>query len=382
MRKRYPVVALVGIVLGGCAERDPTAPEQPSDIEPAFSTSGGGNAGAVYTMTNSAAGNQVLVFPRRANGRLGSPAAYATGGAGTGSGLGSQGALILTDNGRWLLAVNAGSDDVTVFRVGHSGVTLTDRVGSGGDRPISVTAHGELVYVLNAGGASNITGFTLSSRGDLSPIEGSTRPLSTAAPDPAQLAFDPRGRQIVVTEKATNRILTYEVHGDGTVAPAIVHASAGMTPFGFTFSRNRLIVSEAFGGAPNASATSSYILSRGDVDVVSASVGTTETAACWAVVTNNGRFAYVTNTGSGSVSGYRVASNGSLTLLDGDGVTGVTGAGSAPIDAALSVNSRFLYVLNAGSHTISAFRVKSDGRLKSLTVESGLPAGSIGLAAH
>jgi 6-phosphogluconolactonase len=383
MRNRYTLVwSIVGVVLGGCAERDLTAPELATELDPSFSQNGGGSPGAVYTMTNSAAGNAVLVFDRSSDGELGSPTAYATGGSGTGAGLGSQGALILTRNGRWLLAVNAGSDEVSVFRVGSSGLTLTDRVASGGDRPISVTAHGRLVYVLHAGATSNITGFTLSHDGELSPLAGSTRPLSTAAPDPAQLEFDPHGRQIVVTEKATNRILTYEVQSDGTVAPAIVHAAAGMTPFGFTFSRNRLIVSEAFGGAANASATSSYVLGGGDLDVVSSSVGTTETAACWAVVTKNGKFAYVTNTGSGTVSGYRVANDGSLTLLDDDGVTGTTGPGSSPIDAALSVNSKFLYVLNAGNRSISAFRVQADGGLTALAAVTGLPAGSVGLAAH
>jgi 6-phosphogluconolactonase (cycloisomerase 2 family) len=114
--------------------------------------------------------------------------------------------------------------------------------------------------------------------------------------------------------------------------------------------------------------------------VISASVRTTETAACWAVVTRNGKFAYVTNTGSASVSGYRVDHDGSLTLLDGDGKTGTTG--TSPIDAALSRGSRFLYTLDATGRTISGFRVEADGSLVPVGRTPGLPAGAAGLVAR
>jgi len=156
----------------------------------------------------------------------------------------------------------------------------------------------------------------------------------------------------------------------------------GATPFGFAFARNgTLVVSEAFGGAPDASALSSYRLDgAGALHVVSASVGTTETAACWVVITENGRFAYTTNTGSGTVSGYRVHHSGALSLLDPDGVTGTTGAG--PIDMALTNNSRFLYTLDGPAGGISAFRVNADGSLTAQTGVAGLPAGANGLAAR
>jgi 6-phosphogluconolactonase len=140
-----------------------------------------------------------------------------------------------------------------------------------------------------------------------------------------------------------------------------------------------LIVSEAFGGAVNASAVSSYELADdGSLEVISPSVPTTETAACWIVVTRNRHFAYASNTGSGTLSGYRVSRDGGLSLLDPDGVTAVTGPG--PIDMALSVNSRFLYSLNSGDGTISAFRVNHDGSLSPLPGVTGLPSGANGLA--
>ena len=380
--KGRTVLAAIAVVLVGCSDQDVTAPEPAAEVEPAF-TLGHGRAGAVYVMTNDPSENEVLVYRRSGDGTLGDPEPYSTGGAGTGAGLGSQGALILSSWGNLLLAVNAGSNELSVFRRGHSGLTLTDRVSSGGEMPISVTSLGPLVYVLNAGGDGNITGFWLTWHGKLYPIPGSARPLSGSGTGPAQIEFAPTGRQLVVTEKNTNLILTYDLRWDGRLTGPTSHPSSGMTPFGFAFAkRDLLVVSEAFGGATDGSATSSYRLTRSGPELLSGSVGTTETAACWAVVTHNGRFAYVTNTGSGTVTGYRIGHDGSLALLDADGETGETGEGSSPIDAAFSRNSQFLYVLTGGNGGVSIFRVRHDGGLAPVADGvSGLPAGAVGIAA-
>lgn len=190
------------------------------------------------------------------------------------------------------------------------------------------------------------------------------------------------GDLLVVTEKATNKIVTFRVDRDGLPSQAQVHNSNGPTPFGFAFGkRDQLFVSEAFGGAANASATSSYdVDGGGGLTTISGSVATHQTANCWVVVTSNGRFAYVTNTGSGSISGYRIAQDGKIALLDANGQTAITGGG--PIDLALSVNGRFLYSLNSGTNTLGAFRVESDGSLTPLPFVVGLPASANGLAAH
>jgi 6-phosphogluconolactonase (cycloisomerase 2 family) len=195
------------------------------------------------------------------------------------------------------------------------------------------------------------------------------------------VSFDPTGRTLVVTEKDTNRIDTYEVGSDGLAVGPRIQPSAGQTPFGFAFDkRGHLIVSEAFGGAPDASAVSSYAVTDGVIDPITASASTTETAACWIVVTRNGRFTYTSNTGSDSISGYAVSRDGELRLLDPDGRTAETGAG--PIDMALSRKSRFLYSLNSGDGTIDGFRVRRNGSLKPVGGASGLPDGASGLAAR
>ncbi|MGH2987180.1 MAG: lactonase family protein [Solirubrobacterales bacterium] len=337
-------------------------------------------AGQVYTLTNSPSGNAVKVFSRAGNGSLATAGEFATGGTGTGTGLGSQDALVLER--RLLFAVNPGSDSISSFLVRRNELELIDTDPSGGDQPISLAADNGLLYVLNAGGAGNISGHTVSRHGALSPLVGSTRPLSGADTGPAQVSFDPDGEQLVVTEKNTNLIDTYEVDDDtGVASGPSPQASAGQTPFGFGFDkRGHLIVSEAFGGAPDASAVSSYELEDGVLDPITASAPTTETAACWIVVSENGRFTYTSNTGSGSISGYRIGHEGGLTLLDADGRTGITGPG--PIDMALSHNGRFLYSLNSGDGTLSGFRVGAKGDLTTIGGAAGLPLSATGLVAR
>jgi 6-phosphogluconolactonase (cycloisomerase 2 family) len=332
-------------------------------------------------MSNDAADNTVLIFDRLADGRLVGAGAVATGGMGTGAGLGNQGGLVLTRNERWLLVVNAGSDSISVLEVRRRGLRLVEAEPSGGSRPISVTERRGLVYVLNAA-SDSISGFVLGRDGRLRPLAGSTRLLSTTATDPAQIAFSADGDVLVVTEKATNNIVTFTLDRHGLPGDARVQPSSGMTPFGFAFGkRDQLVVSEAFGGAEDASATSSYELDRGGtLTTISASVGTQQTAACWVAVTPNGRFAYVTNTGSGSITGYAIDVDGTLERLDADGRTALTGDDSAPIDLALTDGGRFLYSLNSGTNTIGAFRVRSDGSLRPLPFTGGLPPGANGLA--
>lgn len=342
---------------------------------PLAASADGRSAGAVFTLSNDAGGNAVVVFARGDDGSLSPAGEVPTGGLGSGDGLGSQGALVLSDDGRWLLAVNAGSDSVSAFAVRGTRLRLADVEPSGGTRPISVTIHRGLVFVLNDG-TDTVSGLRLTRRGDLVPIDGSTAGLSGADIAPAQVEFTPDGRKLVVTEKNTNLIDVFSVDRTGGLAGPTTSPSVGQTPFGFAFGpHGELIVSEAFGGAADASALSSYTVERtGALDVVSPSVPDGQTAACWVVVSADGRFAYTTNTGSNSISGYAIGADGSLTLLS----SGPFGTGAGPIDAAVA--GGFLYALNAGTDDISAFAVEGDGSLTSIAGASGLPAASVGLA--
>lgn len=382
MNTRIALVALAGAALAACAPdrgvTNPAALDASLQAERADVGNGGNGPRAVYTITNQTSSNAVAVFARAGDGTLTPAGTFATGGAGTGAGLGSQGAVTLSDDGQFLFAVNAGSNDLSVFRVRGAGLSFASRTPSGGIQPISVTVSGSVVYVLNAGGDGNISGFTLGQNGGLTPIAGSTRSLSGTNVAPAEVAFSPDGRHLIVTEKNTNLLDVYAVDARGVAGARTSVASAGGTPFGFAFGpRDLLLVTEA----ADPGSASSYILGRGgDLRVVSGAVLTHQGAPCWAVVTNDGRFAYTGN-GSGSVSGFSVAPDGAIGLLDPDGATAVIAGGVN--DVALSGNSRYLYVLQVGNApAIHAFRIEQDGRLAPLGPVGGLPVGTRGLAAR
>lgn len=340
----------------------------------------GGIHGAVFTLTNNIGGNEVVAFDRFADGSLGAQRRYSTRGTGTGGGLGNQGALAISDSGRWLLAVNPGSNSVSVFLAFGNYLHRTDTQASGGNTPVSVTIEDDVVYVLNAG-SDNVQGFRLSIYGTLTPIAGSRRALSGTGTAAAQVEFNRDGDLLAVTEKATNRVLTFAVDGDGLLSQARIQNSPAPTPFGFAFGRgDQLLVSEAAGGAAGASTLSSYRLDAdASVDIVSPAVASGQSAACWVVVTRDGRYAYVSNTASANLSTYALG-NGAASLATA--VAATTGAGSSPTDMALDRNSRYLYVLN--NTTIGAFRVGANGALTRIEDQplSGVPAFATGLVAR
>jgi 6-phosphogluconolactonase (cycloisomerase 2 family) len=338
--------------------------------------------GAVYVLSNGSAGNAVLAFARDEDGRLGAAVSYPTGGLGTSGGLGNQGGVILSHDARWLFAVNAGSDNITAFRVTPHGLRRTAVVASGGIRPVSLAAHGDLLFVLNTGGDGNVAGFRIRPNGRLEPIANATRPLSGTAVQAAQVGVTPDGEHLVVTERASSMISVYAVGHDGSLSGPDSQASSGTTPFGFGFDRRgTLVVSEAFGGAAGASAVSSYhVAGDGMIGVVSASVPTTQTAACWIAISGDSRFAYTTNAGSGTVTGYRLDMDGMLTRLQTNGVTATTGTG--PGDLAFGGEGRYLYVRNNASTSISAYLQHHDGSLEPIPGATGLPAGANGIAAR
>jgi len=203
MTKYLGFIALATAALAACEQNRGVTPAAPSEtsLEAQRAGDADGSQRAVYTLTNQVAGNAVAVFHRAADGTLTAAGTIATGGTGTGAGLGSQGAVVLSDDGRQLFAVNAGSNDVSVFNAGPAGLSLASRTASGGTLPISLTVHGNVLYVLNAGGTGNISGFTVGTTGGLAAIQGSTQPLSGTNVGPAQVSFSPDGRRLVVTRR-------------------------------------------------------------------------------------------------------------------------------------------------------------------------------------
>ncbi|HET9863156.1 MAG TPA: beta-propeller fold lactonase family protein [Steroidobacteraceae bacterium] len=348
---------------------------------------GPGAQHAVFVMTNDADANEIVAYERTPYGTLQSPRRYSTAGRGSGGTvdpLGSQGSLTLSDDGNLLFATNAGSGDLSVFRVLGSRLLLTARVPTGGSEPNAVAQHGRLVYVLNTAGSSSVVGFRLNG-GRLSRIHDSQRFLSGNFANSASLAFSPDGHFLVVTERTTNSIDVFRVQPDGRLSDINVNASAGPGAFSAVFAPDgTVIVAETGSGAPLGSAISSYrIGADGKLLPVSVSLPTLGDANCWNVVTPDGRFVYTSNAGSSSIAGFAIEAHGELHPI-GSTIVGVNPAGSTNLDIAVSVDGRFLYSLNAASGTVGAFAINRDGSLTSLGVRGGLPAlaGLNGIAAN
>lgn len=364
--KHWVAIVFVGLLFSACKKND----------------HGHGNdklRGHVFTLSNQTKANQVLDFERATDGTLMFARSYSTGGTGTGGGLGSQGAIALTENGV-LLAVNAGSNTISSLKVTDNGAYLKSEVNSCGEMPVSLTQYGHLVFALNAGGAGNISGFALDNEGKLYPIPNSTRPLSADSVGPAQVSFVNDGKVLVITEKASNKITTYTVNNLGI--PGAMHSinAANTTPFGFAPGKNGFIyVSEAAGGAPSASTVSSYHISNdGMITLTDGPVGAGQTAACWVVVDKNSRYAYATNTGSNNISSFGINNMGDVSVSAAIAAT----SDMTPIDAALSFNSKYLYVLNAVGKTITAYTTNENGTLNQIQSVGSIPAGATGLAAR
>jgi 6-phosphogluconolactonase len=334
----------------------------------------------IYVQTNDAERNEIVAFSRSDEGRLEPLGRFDTGGRGTGQPhLASQSSVALSEDGSLLLVTNAGSDELSLFEVSPDGLRLVSRAPSRGSAPTSVTVQGEFAYVLN-NGEPGINGFSLAGAA-LTALEGSSRPLRADA-DPAQIAFSPDGRTLVVTERGTNSISAFTVDDRGYADGPATIASSGATPYGFDFTdEGALVVAEAFGGEAGAAAASSYALAEpGRLAPISASVGDTRSEVCWAATTNDGRFAFLTNFGDGTISSYAIGGDGSIELLDP--VAGSTPSGEKGIrDEAISRDGRYLYAIDADAQRVFGWRVGDDGRLAPVGEFEGVPATVAGLAA-
>jgi 6-phosphogluconolactonase (cycloisomerase 2 family) len=338
--------------------------------------------GHVYVNDNTAGVNTIAGFDRHADGTLtpiaGSP--FAAGGAGTGTRTGSQGSLQLSSDGRYVLAVDAGSNDVSVLRIRHDGALTpvpNGVVPSNGIEPLSIAVHGRLVYVANAGdGGSNYTGFTLNEGGRLRPLADSTVPLPDGS-SPGDVLFSGDGTHLLGVRVNTSLIDSFRVGLDGrlTPAPGSPFAAQGAGPFGSEFDPvdpARVFVSNAHDGAAKGTVSAFGVADDGTLTSIGASpFADFQTAPCWVEISHDGRFLFAVNTGSGSISRYAIAPDGSLALL---GATPLRTAGAAAFDARLSPDGAALFVVEARG--VAAFAV-SNGDLTELpTSPTPLPAGA------
>ncbi|GIM93683.1 lactonase family protein [Paractinoplanes toevensis] len=406
MRRRTGIVLAAGLLLtaGGVSTGIASAHENPAGDRPKPA-----KGGMVFVQSNDPKHNSVLVFKRAADGTLAAAGEYPTGGRGGAQKdnpfdpLASQESLVFDRRNNVMIAVNAGSDSVTAFRVRDGKLTHRRTVKSGGHFPVSIAVSGRTVYVLNAGGTTNITGFRLTHDG-LRPLAGSTRTLgitNDAVPlftdSPPQVGFSPDGRHLLVTTKSKNTIEVFAVAEDGHLsAKPVTTKSNGAVPFSFVFDRaGHLIVTEAA-----KSGVTSYTLRKdGTLDVITPSVESGQQVLCW--IARAGEFFYGTNPGSSTISLYTVDGKGKVSIGGKDGVIAPAGGpeavaevaaaaeaaapdpdaepakapGAGPIDLAATADGSLLYVQNTLAGTIEGFRVGPNGELTLVETETeGLPA--------
>lgn len=378
----------------------------------------------VYVLSNLGAGNTVLVYDRAEDGVLTFLQEVSTGGFGSGPGelppplpplpgpipLDSQDALIKTQDGRFLIAVNAESNDLSVLAISKDGLSLTDKQPSNGSFPVSVTEHGGLVYVANAGqtpdefpGAfPSISGFRLDGDGKLHPVPDSRRIAGSANASAADIVFSPDGKILVMTELNGNMVDVFRMGIDGRPIDETRMAANSLTPFGAQFARGNILgivetddTSRRLAVNNETSASSYRETEDGRLEPISKAVPSGETAACWIRFTPDGQFAFAVNAGSGSISTYRLSDSGELSLVSGITVN-TGGPFSLPIDSDITADGKFLYViaaldglngvpkipLPADAANIQVYQIGSDGSLTLVSKTTGVPFVSEGIVAH
>ena len=342
--------------------------------------------GHVYVDDNTAGVNTIAAFDRHADGSLtaepGSP--FTAGGAGTGSGLASQGAIQLSSDRRFVIAVDPGSNEISVLRIEWNGalrLVPNGVVPSGGAMPVSVAVHGDVVYVANAGpGDTNYSGFRLSDWGVLRPIPGATIALPSDA-QPGDVLFNADGTRLVGTRVGSSQIdsFTIDYSGRAVAAPGSPFPAQGLGPFGSEFrptDPDQLFVSNAHNvGAGTGTVSAFNDGPHGTLTPIGSSpFGDGQTAPCWVEISHDGRYLFTVNTASGSLSQYAIGRDGTLALLGSTPIRGSGGVGA--VDARLSPDGRWLFVDESAARAVGAFAVEGGSLTELPGSPTALPAGS------
>ena len=373
-------IGLVGLIGAGLA------------VTPTVASASSSVVGHVYVNDNTAGTNTIGGFDQHADGSLtplaGSP--FSAGGAGTGTVVGSQGSIQATEDGKWIIAVDAGSNQVSVLAVGGDG-SLSQAPGtpvsSGGIEPVSIAVYNRLVYVANEGNGtsgSNYTGFTLADDGRLKPLSNSTVALPPTAL-PGDILFNGTGKNLVgievgTTDPTTFLIDSFRVGHDGRLTPAAgsPYPAEAPGPFGSEFSPthpHHLYVSNAHGGTDNGSVSAFRVNPNAKLKSIHGSpYADGQTAPCWVEISHDGRYLFAVNTGSTTISSYRILPNGSLRLIGSTPFS--SGPGIAPFDARLDPAGDYLYVVDAAIASVSGFSVSGGSLTELPSSPTALPSGA------
>jgi 6-phosphogluconolactonase len=366
------IAGTVGASTANAAENPTTATANVSPV-----------VGHVYLDDNTTGTNTIGAFNRHADGSLtplgGSP--FNAGGAGTGGGLASQGALQISSDGRYLIAADAGSSQISVLRIKPDGtLQLVGVVSSDGPTPVSIAEHNGLVYVANAGAVGpNYTGFTLNAGGQLRPLDNSTVSLPDGS-QPGDVLFNSTGANLVGTRVGTSKVDSFVVGADGLLTANAASPSAAQAtgPFGSEFSPtdpSKLFVSNAHAGAGQGSVSSFSVAADGTLSPVQATpVANGQSGTCWVEVSHDGKFLFSVSTGSGTLTSYSIASDGTLTVIGNTAVANQGGVGAT--DLRLSPDGSTLYVNESRVGKVAAFAVNGGALTELPSSPISLPGGA------
>ncbi len=359
-------------------------------------------AGRVYVLSNQLTGNTVVVLGRSEDGILTRLQEVSTGGLGSGPGprppafgtgpgpdaLNSADAITLTENGRFLLAANAGSNELSVLEVTRNGLELVDKVSSGGQFPVSVTSRGDLVYVLNQRGTPNITGFSIDHRGRLHAISNSTQVVGDPGSAPGEVKLTPDGDLLIVAETLANFVDVFKIDEDGRTKDRVRFSSNNRTPLAVAFGHHHVLAlteGDMLGpqqGIPHGSSLSTYrITEDGTLEPISKAVPNGQTATCWTRFSRDGRYVFTGNTGSGTISAFTVSPEGELSLLAA--VAADTGGpASVPLDLDITRDGKYLYGISSLIGTVKGWRIEDNGTLTPIDSVDGFPLTIQGIVAR
>ena len=354
--------------------------------------------GHVYLDGNTTGSNTIVSYDRAPDGSLsptaGSP--FTAGGAGLGAGLGSQGAIQTTENGRFVLAVDAGSNQISVLRSTRNG-SLTQVPGSpfssGGVKPVSIAVHNKLVYVANDGNSTtsaNYTGFYLTPFGQLIPLPNSTVNAPGAAHDLGDVLFNSTGTNLIGTEVASSLIDSFQVDPSGYLhaAPGSPYAGQGLGAFGSAFrptNPQQLFVSNPHNVGNDVGTVSAFdVAGNGQLSSIGASpFADLQNAPCWVAVTPDGQDLFAVNTGSGTVSRFAIDGSGDLTLLGSTPVNDNGGVGGT--DPTITPDGSSLYINETAAHGVAEMTINGGNLTELPSSPIALPAGitaSAGIASN
>jgi 6-phosphogluconolactonase len=374
LTRTRPGLILLGLAAAAATAAVPTSASASTVTSPVV--------GYTYVDGNTAPANTIDGFARHADGSLtplaGSP--FSAGGAGLGSGLASQGAIQVTSDGRYLLAVDAGSNQISVLRITANGVPVLvgQPVSSGGITPVSVAISPfGLVYVANQGnGGSGYSGFRLNPVGKLIPVPHSTVAVP-AGSGLGDVFFNAPGNLLIGTRTGTSLIDSFVVLPNGRLSAAqgSPFTGQGLGQLGAEFSPanpSQLFVSNAHNGTDlgTVSAYRDSLFGR-LTSIGSSPFADGQTAPCWVEISHNGKYLFTVNTGSGNISSYAINRDGSLALIGSFAIKG----GGADIDARLSPDGNYLLVDGSGMHFVSVFAVSGGNLTEVPSSPTPLPAG-------